>query len=71
MVCILYKMLQKIVNKDKLGYILLTKKVTQEVDITQNDTLLSYLPSSNKEIFNGFDMDINKGLNIEGNAEEK
>ena len=40
----------KIVDKENIGDILLTRKVTQEVDITDNNTLVSYLPGPNKDI---------------------
>ena len=50
-------------DKEKVGNILLTRKVTQEVDITNNDTLLSYLPGPDKDVVEEFEVDTNKVLN--------
>ncbi|RKF82842.1 putative DNA polymerase [Golovinomyces cichoracearum] len=50
----------KIFFKDKVGDILLTRKVTQEVEITQNHTLLSYLPGPDSDLIQEFELDDNK-----------
>lgn len=54
----------KIMEKEKVGDILLTRKVTQQVDITENHTLLSYLPGPDKDVLEEFEVDVNKALNM-------
>lgn len=55
----------KIIKKEKLEDFLLSRKILQEVDITENDTLISYLPGPDKDILNKFEVDINKALNTQ------
>ena len=54
----------KIIDKEKVGDILLTRKVTQEVDITKNETLLCYLPGPDKDVIEEFEVETNKVLNL-------
>ena len=42
----------------------MTRKVTQEVDITTKDTLLCYLPGPDKDVIDEFEVDTNKALNL-------
>jgi hypothetical protein len=44
----------KILDKEKTGNILLTRKTTQEVDVTANYTLLCYLPGPDKDVLEEF-----------------
>ena len=53
----------KIIDKNKVGDILLTRKVDKEIDSTPNDTLISYLPGPYKDIIENFEVDVNKALN--------
>lgn len=54
----------KIVEKSTLGEVFLTRQVTQEIDITPNETLISYLPGPDKDILEDFDVDIDDTMNL-------
>ena len=61
----------KVINKEKLGDILLTRKILLEVDITDKDTLVSYLPGPDKDITNEFNLELQDALNLVGGVDKQ
>jgi len=61
----------RVINKEKVGDILLTRKILLEVDITDKDTLLSYLPGPNKNITNEFNIELQDALNLVGGVDKQ
>lgn len=60
----------KIVDKSTVENIFYTRKVIQDLDITENQTLLSYLPGPDKDITEQFEIDptLNKDINKTDNV---